>query len=264
MLRPRHFRDHSIHFLLTWAAQPPAAAVDYRCLRVPPHQRSLHWQELQQLQGDAALADQLVLLGSAHSIVRVLAQFELPQFMHVYIDASGSSSSTADSAGPGSSWAMKLELPRFRFEFELTPAGDLRSLDYAGCRLRTCQRLVEAAAGGAATYTLPDFQQLLVLERAGPQPGGGGAPGQQEGQLMVLVPVGRVARTTAGVVVKHSGSSGAHLKVSELGVQQASAHACHLSRCRCCSLHCPVSRSYVRLLPHLGPCRHSSMLSTLA
>ncbi len=93
--------------------------------------------------------------------------------------ADSSSRQQAGTAGP----EMLLELPRFGLEFVLQ-GGRLLSCNYSGYRLRQRQMLVAehqpdgdgdcsspdgspACAGSSCSvhYTLPDFQQYLVLER---------------------------------------------------------------------------------------------------
>ncbi|KAL4434355.1 hypothetical protein ABPG75_000796 [Micractinium tetrahymenae] len=116
---------------------------------------------------------------------------------------------------------MLFELPRFGLEFELLPSGELRSLDYAGHRLAACQQLWEpaAAAGhdggssGAASYTLPDFQQYLVLEPA--------APLQRR---LVIVPVGRAVRLEVAVEIEHSSASDADIKSHTYSVHPRFGH----------------------------------------
>jgi hypothetical protein len=144
---------------------------------------------------------QLVLHSSA--VLRVLSQFEPPEFIHTFVDARSSSSS---SNGDGGSWTMLFDLPRYALEFELRSDG-LWSRDFAGCRLHACQRLTQAnphgltaASGSSCIYTLPDFGQYLVLEQVGPLQAG--SAGQQRGQLHILVPAGRVHRGSQAVSVQ--------------------------------------------------------------
>jgi hypothetical protein len=171
VLRPHNFREHDTHFLLHWAVPDSAAAspaapgsLEYVCRRVPLHLREQHWAALL-TEHAAGLTDQLVLHQS--DVTRVLSKFESQHFIHAYVDAatpaaagssgqgasSGSrkrasigkrkdaSSSSADGNREGPQRAMLFELPRFGLEFELR-GGELRSLDYAGYRLRACQQLV--------------------------------------------------------------------------------------------------------------------------
>jgi hypothetical protein len=179
---------------------------------VPPYQQSRHWADLQALQGPDALQCQLVLHSSA--VIRVLSQFERPEFIHTFVDARSSSSNS-----DGGSWTMLFDLPRFALEFELRGDG-LWSRDFAGCRLHACQRLTQAnprglaaASGSSCIYTLPDFGQYLVLEQAGPLHAG--SAGQQRGQLQILVPAGRVQRGSQAVTIQlPTEKCGALLKVT--------------------------------------------------
>ncbi|KAL4428607.1 hypothetical protein ABPG77_008919, partial [Micractinium sp. CCAP 211/92] len=210
-------------------------------------------------QHGSQLTDQLVLHESA--VTAVLSKFEQRRFIHCYVPhGAGDGSGSGGSAGQGSAEQadaaangfqpgrrlMLFELPRFRLEFELlVGAGEaqakeplpgdeqpqnteLRSLDYAGYCLAPCQQLWEpAAAGGkdggfrAASYTLPDLEQYLVLHPALQQGSGTVAAPQRR---LVIVPVGRAVRLEAAVEIEHSSDSDADVKSHTYSIHPRFGH----------------------------------------
>eukprot|EP00198_Chlamydomonas_reinhardtii_P008814 XP_001698151.1 predicted protein [Chlamydomonas reinhardtii] len=222
VLRPRSFQEHECAFLVkclpgsgssaSSMRLPISAATPctYDCRRVPLHLQSRHWLELLQLlvvEGQAAseaaqsaLLDRLVLLRGSKVVGSILAKFEDRRFIHTFISVSNGE--------------VSFELPRCGLEFSMRqqvpvagagqkqPGGhqasccQLLSRNYTGYRLRQVQQLAErcktgGGATGAATYTLPEFRQYLVLERI-PRPSV--APvGAQRAEVLVLVPAGVVA-----------------------------------------------------------------------
>ncbi len=161
----------------------------------------------------------------------LLSKFEDPCFTHTYIrrtaavpaPGGGAGRGAAGGSSSGTEQRLVLELPRYELEFELVD-GRLVSCDYSGYCLRRCQQLVGAvdrpwqqhqqqqhnAAGAQAqsqqqqgqghvdvkevSYTLPNFQQYLVLER---MPGQGVELGARRGDVLVLVPAGEVVLPAA-------------------------------------------------------------------
>jgi hypothetical protein len=113
---------------------------------------------------------------------------------------------------------MLFELPRFGLEFELR-AGLLWSLDYSGYHLHPRQQLLSeqgclspGACSIKTVYTLPNFRQYLVLQRAQQQSVMAG----QRGGKRVIVPVGQVLRKMPEVAVVHGHCSSDHLEVRGL------------------------------------------------
>jgi len=173
----------------------------------------MHWADLLAFH-NAQLTDQLVLHTS--SITQVLSKFEEPRFIHCYITAAAADAavSDAESGDPPTSRerVMMFELPRYGLEFELV-GGSLVSLDYRGYRLASQQQLVSPVVSG---YTLPDFQQYLILETHDLL----GATAVHRAGTRVLIPAGSITAHTqvsgkgrAGVFVQVPPASGAELKV---------------------------------------------------
>lgn len=217
LIRPKHFRSHEPHFLLTWQPRFGTAAeqglVAYDCRRIPLHLQRWHWTVL--LPGGSkrgSLTDQLVLHDS--QITRVLSKFERRQFIHCFVEADQPRDGDGDTAMHQEPVReMLFELPRFGLQFELR-GGELWSLDFAGrCLAPMQQLLVAPAADSSAFYQLPDFSQYLVLLQA-TQQGGAQAAGNQQGTaLQLVVPVGRVRRLDAAVMVAHGQGSHDKLQV---------------------------------------------------
>ncbi|GLI61982.1 hypothetical protein VaNZ11_004548, partial [Volvox africanus] len=205
VLRPISFLHHDIHFIVQCTAiqstDPRRALGDatdaswgphkYDCRRVPHYLQSRHWTELLQPHVLPQLPDRLVRLSGSAVLDILLAKFEDVRFIHVF----------ASNADPG---VLRLELPRFRLEFEMRSNGDVRSRDYRGYRLHHRQLLVSelssgavssgavssgAVSSGAVHYTLPEFRQYLVLERI---PGTGAVQGNRHEDVLVLIPAGTV------------------------------------------------------------------------
>lgn len=89
---------------------------------------------------DAAEMDRLVLHQS--EVLNIISKFEPTKFIHVYTN-----NGTPD--------CFKVELPRYRIEFELRE-GKLASVEHQGFDLARCQQLDD---------TLVEFSQYLVLEK---------------------------------------------------------------------------------------------------
>jgi hypothetical protein len=222
VLRPRSFREHDTHFLLEWdtASQIMSCSMDdlshsdqmdYVCLRVPPHLRGTSWADLLSAHR-TQLTDQLVVHSSPAK--QILTKFEAPDFIHTYVDAASSTGGVCLTQG--SPRDMLFELPRFGLEFELR-AGLVWSLDYSGYTLHPCQQLLAeqcrslGARSNSTAYTLPDFRQYLVMQRAQQQ----GVMAGQRGGKRVIVPVGQVQRRLLEVAVVHGHSSSDHLEVRQ-------------------------------------------------
>lgn len=234
VIRPRNFNDHSIFFVArchkgVTLVTTTESVVELNCWRVPQHLRQRPWTHLLPTAASDSpissasspsfnpaasdLTHRLVLLNSSPFMARILSRFEDPSFIHVYLSSSngvsGGIRSTHDKplAGLEQQQQLLLELPRYDLEFEVKiNTGEIVSRDYSDYRLRRRQLLVEGEEGagnttaaeeaGAVKYTLPEFQQYLILERI---PQTSAVVGPRQENVLVLVPAGSVAvgRTTA-------------------------------------------------------------------
>ena len=218
------------------ASAATAKAQRHVCMRVPVHLRSVHWT---QLLGPrlSELNEQLVLPTGRTSMMHTLCKLESPAFIHCYRLRSDVDSNTSTRIGRAAAASLSegttllWELPRFGLE--LVQRGiEVLSKDYTGYRLAQCQQLVSSAAASAATsvadngggppccwYTLPEFQQYMVLERVEGLIPSHNSSCARVADTLVLVPVGEVqpAQAAGGggglVRVKLSGECDAHLKV---------------------------------------------------
>ncbi len=171
LLRPPHFKEHDIDFVVQYdkgdlALLPDSARLPYDCYRVPPHLRQRHWTQLLQRPAPSslsyythgnhiALADRMLLPGDGcHLVWSVLAKFEDPAFIHVYElseeeggeEVAGRAADSSGGRGGGSSpKPLVFELPRHGLEFVLRGSQAL-SRDYAGYRMRGLQQLVWMAS----------------------------------------------------------------------------------------------------------------------
>ena len=301
MLWPHHFRERRTAFVVCVQPQPGAgAAVNFDCRRVPqylsdpPGADSDDFEQLLAVHG-SQLSDRLVLHESR--VTAVLSKFEERQFIHCYVPVCGgeggssagcSAGAAADSCRPAQR-RMLFELPRFSLEFELLvsgeqqageapddkqpPSTELRSLDYAGYCLAACQQLWEpgapvgdAGSASAASNTLPDLTQYLVLEPAAAQQGCSAAAAPQ--RRLVIMPVGRAERWEGAVKIKHSDSCDADVKVSCLAVgwegfrlKGGQAATDGLRSQLCNSVLCSQGASSLQASPHnLQPSTHASFL----
>ncbi|PNH12759.1 hypothetical protein TSOC_000243 [Tetrabaena socialis] len=202
VIRPPGFASHDVHFLLQRvAATGQAASAKYDVRRVPPHLRARHWTRLLSQHFDQ-LTDRMVLLRGSSMLETFLAKYEQVPYIHTY-DISDGDGGTL------------FELPRYGLEFVLR-GGQVLSRNYSGYRLRSRQQLVGGEPLGGSTtgggcgvsYTLPDFQQYLVLERV--QGPAGYVPGARRADVLVLVPAGEV------VVDRALSSSGGGVDASGL------------------------------------------------
>ncbi|PNH12760.1 hypothetical protein TSOC_000242, partial [Tetrabaena socialis] len=184
VIRTPGFESNDVHFLLQCAATiGPAAAAGYDVRRVPPHLWARHWTLLLSEHLDQ-LTDRMVLLRGSSMLETFLAKYEQVPYIHTY-DISDGDGGTL------------FELPRYGLEFVLR-GGQVLSRNYTGYRLRSRQQLVgdepldgSAMGGGdGVSYTIPDFQQYLVLERV--QVPSGYVPGARRADVLVLVPAGEV------------------------------------------------------------------------
>lgn len=181
----------------------------YDCRRVPQHLRGLPWRQLLQPAAQSQLTDSLMIHSSGASAPRNIvsststmpcSKFEDPRYTHMYIKRPAGADGDTCTAGGGvrddngggeaARGRLVIELPRYGLEFELA-GGRLVSCDYSGYSLGRCQQLEgkvgrpwrqlqeggggqqdgEEQAGHDVSYTLPEFQQYLVLEST---PGQGG------------------------------------------------------------------------------------------
>ena len=185
-------------------------------------------------------------------MLHILSKMESPGLIHCYLlwgDGASSSlrAGRAAAASLSAEQTLLWELPRFGLE--LVQRGcEMRSRDYTGYRLAQCQQLVSGSSGidtdqlmdsAAATasttttadgvgggpccwYTLPEFQQYMVLERGADLLGSHNSSCARVADTLVLVPVGEVqppqAPSGSGglVCVKLPGECSARLKVKSI------------------------------------------------
>lgn len=223
LLRPHAFQRHTINFIMRYSAaygcSSTAArgsrtlplAATYNCWQVPHHMQAQPWLNL--LQNSSLQECQLVLQNKKSHILHVLSKFEQQQFIHAY--ACSASSQQVQHSSSSNQALMVFELQRFGLGFELHPQGQLLSRDFKGYCLHECQQLVHQATGSTAQYTLPGFQQYLVLQRCN-QLSSGVVPGSGRADVLVLVPAGRVSAGCTDADrywVEMDGASGAKLMV---------------------------------------------------
>lgn len=185
----------------------------FQCIRVPRHLRSTHWEDLLPTHS-SDLTHELVLHKS--QIKHVLSKLESADFIHTYVPTAA----TAATAATASS-IMNFELPRLGLEFELQK-GNLVSLEHRGYCLSRQQQLVtepngENSSASPPLYTLPGFQQYLLLQRI---PSGDVMVGARRADSLVLASAGEVqcsnaslAGVSPSVSVKVKSISNASLKV---------------------------------------------------
>ena len=182
VLRPRDFYQHDTAFIIQISAQPNSNRHSYDCRRVPPHLSKSHWTTLM---SSPDLCDQLVLHKS--QVIDRLAKFENQEFIHTYTDLGSA--------------ALIFEFPRYGLEFKFV-TGKLLSSDYSGYRLAQCQQLVSDIDVGNRCepflYSLPNFQQYIVLERL---PTTSAVVGAQRADKLVLVPAGKVTKGSEAMVM---------------------------------------------------------------
>ena len=257
LLSPHGFQERDSNFLIT--SMPAAAgsqllpatastaadsgldieaAVQFVARRIPAHLRAVHWMELlgPRLR---ELREQLVLPCGVTSMLPVLSKMESPDLIHCYIlwgDGDSIHAHRAATSLMRVEQTLLWELPRFGLELRQV-GGRMLSQNYMGYRLSQCQQLVGSAAstpaedGGDSAhlcwYTLPEFQQYLVLER------GEGLCSHNSScarlpDLRVLVPVGEVYHVEASptgigggglVRVQIPETCDAELKVSRADIQ---------------------------------------------
>ena len=123
-----------------------------------------------------------------------------------------------DSLAPLSDSLLQWELPRFGLKFQNDPRGTLMSQDYTGYRLANNQQLASNSSGW---YTLPEFQQYLVLERCEELLGSHNSSCARRPDLLILLPVGEVRAVTdsghGSVRVAVPAACGAKVKVGGAG-----------------------------------------------
>lgn len=182
----------------------PPATVDYDCLRVPRHLNKQHWSDI--LSNHATDVTHELVLHRSHN-THVLSKMELPHFIHTYIPLAAAQT---DTAADGASCLFYL--PRYSLEFELR--GDqIVSRDYSGYSLAPSQQLVWKhgdVESCPVEYTLPNFQQYLVLHR---RPSGSVVVGSRRSEVLVLVPVGDVTCARDDDADEHVVTTGATVRV---------------------------------------------------
>lgn len=129
----------------------------YQCIKVPLHLRSKDWMDL--LSTHSAEPTHELVLDTSH-VKNVLAKLESLAFIHTYIPL----------RAPAGALPILFELPRYRLGFELRDE-QLASLEYKGYQLSQQQQMVtnndssERDSVNPSMYTLPNFQQYLLLQR---------------------------------------------------------------------------------------------------
>jgi hypothetical protein len=167
VLRPKHFDQRSVHFVLfraheanevNWHSRNLRVSTQSKpsleargggsgwvCCRVPEHLQSSKWAVML---ADVSSFDQLVLAHEAqageelHKVQRVLLEFEpFLRYHHLFLDKAG---------------RLLFELPRYGISFELVE-GALHSRDFLSFVLAQEQQLTDALHG---------FQQYFILEKS--------------------------------------------------------------------------------------------------
>lgn len=185
----------------------PEAGVQFVAWRVPAHLRAVHWTELLGSRLPE-LREQLVLPFGIASMLPALSKMESPDLIHCYILWGEGDSIHAHRAATSLAVEQTLlwELPRFGLELKQV-GGRMLSQDYTGYCLAQCQQLVggsvvsaTAPTGGGDSarlwYSLPEFQQYLVLER-GEGLGSHNSSCARLPDLRVLMPAGEVCHVKA-------------------------------------------------------------------
>lgn len=213
VLRPHAFQQHTTQFIIKHSrGRPGDSPSSYACWRVPYHLQDRHWLELINNHRHILAEQRLVLEQQLSHVLAVLSRFESQTYIHVY---QSTGQHTTGSAGTSSRVLMVFDMPRFGLEFELHSDSILASRDFKGYCLDECQQLAEYTADGFVSYTLPDFQQYLVLRRC-QRLTAGAVPGSGRADMLVLVPSGLVQPGWAGagkVAVAVDESCGAKLQV---------------------------------------------------
>ncbi|MEW5310745.1 MAG: hypothetical protein WDW38_002512 [Sanguina aurantia] len=203
LLRAQDFSSHDLHFLIKYgatAAGPISVSIctpmsgssssHYICQKVTAHASSRHWTEV--LSHHSHDLTHELVLHTSHTKT-VLAKLEPSRYIHTYVPQSAA----ACSSQP----AMLFELPRYNLQFQLQD-GQLRSLDYSGYQLSQRQQLLSnthtpvAGSVGQVMYTLPGFEEYLLLQRI---PDSGVVVGSRRADSLVLAAVGPVQRCNKDV-----------------------------------------------------------------
>lgn len=205
VLRGRDFQQHAPHFLIRCdlvdsSSSSADGATVFSCWPVPSHLQQQHWTAVLANAAAQLSERQLVLPDTKSSqVLRVLRKFEAAEFVHCFMPGAcpglepwGSSVQgpegvlpSAGKAAPGMMW----HLPRCSLQFELSAGGSVESLDQRGYSLST-QQLLVSGSSKEVSYTLPEFQQYLVLDA---QHGSSSdTVSTDHSDRVVLVPSGRV------------------------------------------------------------------------
>jgi hypothetical protein len=205
VLRSRDFQQHAPHFIIRCDLVASSSAADgaavFSCWPVPQHLQQQHWTQVLAKAAAQLSERQLVLPDSQVSqVLRVLCRFEAADFLHCYMPGACPSLEpaphsslqqqppgvlpAAGKASPGMVW----HLPRCSLQFELSASGSVVSLDHRGYQCST-QQLLVSEPGQEISYTLPEFQQYLVLDA---QQGSSDTVTTDQSNRVVLVPSGRV------------------------------------------------------------------------
>lgn len=230
MLRPKEFNSHAPHFLISCTPGPVAAT--YACFEVPSHLQQHHWAVVLEQHAEQLSARQLVLPDAQTSqVLKILSKFEAHAFIHTFMPGccprllkkkpSTASKRQARAARGVAAAGMVWQLPRCSLEFELTAAGSVVSLDHRGYSLSSRQLLVGAqqSKGEGVSYTLPEFQQYLVLKAQDSSSSSSKAESFRPDvtQQLVLIPSGGVVveRASPGSTQPVAGGGSIHVKLSD-------------------------------------------------
>eukprot|EP00798_Chlamydomonas_sp_ICE-L_P016734 gene16734-23004_t len=225
VVRPVSFLCHHTHYVICCnprskdSKQSHTGDVEkfrYSCLRIPLHLMQRPWPSLLS-EHRAELTDELVLAQQSSLGLKILAKLEDSKFIQTYSQESAS---------------LLWELPRYGLEFECRD-GTFLSRDYAGFKLADRQQLAcrtgedDYAVEGCVDYTLPNFEQYLVLERMHQE---GNTFQAQQSDQMIIVPNGTVTLDRAdkmvlpSVYVSVSKATDASLKVHRYEVHPRFGH----------------------------------------
>jgi hypothetical protein len=238
LFRPPHFQERTVEYMAIGCANQSKGGAGksspgdghakdhtqkYSCYRVPPHLHKTYWPVLL-LFHRPKLRDELVGVRRCR-VTEVLSKIERMEYIHHYQRSEPSPMQSPAKVGDAAAVEPHLifELPRLRLAFELSAGGEILSRDFDGYRLRPCQQLVEEKSfappgrGPSAIiteYTLPGFEQYLVLQRCSEASTGDTFYRSKRAELLVLVPSGKVQRDGPRTVIDVTDDANAVVKVA--------------------------------------------------
>lgn len=200
------------------SADDPSVPSTFSCWEVPVHLQQQHWTAVLTQHAVQLSQRQLVLTDrNSSQVLKVLRKFEDAAFIHTYMpgrcpahllpqtlhtpaadrptESDPPVLAATGPAVPGMLWQM----PRCGLQFQLQADGRMVSLDHRGYSLSSQQLLVSGGIDAQhSSYTLPEFQQYLVLQAY--QESSSSVYGAERSEQLVLVPSGRVnvQRTSPG------------------------------------------------------------------